>query len=112
MYGQYICNVWCECWTINKEIENKLEAVEMWFIRRMMRISWTEKKSNELVMKETNLERSLLKTIRQRHLQCSGHKLLEHLAITGQIDNNFIRLTENWFECRNMIANVYYRQGI
>ncbi|GFO14566.1 RNA-directed DNA polymerase from mobile element jockey [Plakobranchus ocellatus] len=32
-----------ECWTINKETEKKLEAVEMWFIRRMMRIAWTEK---------------------------------------------------------------------
>ncbi|GFN96869.1 endonuclease-reverse transcriptase [Plakobranchus ocellatus] len=114
----------------------------MWFIRRMMRISWTEKKmSNELVLKEANLERSLLKTIRQRQLQFLGHvcrhKGLEHLAITGKIEgkrsrgrqritfienlkswaigkgsnNNFIRLTENGFEWRNMIANVCSRQG-
>ncbi|GFO25456.1 endonuclease-reverse transcriptase [Plakobranchus ocellatus] len=97
----------------------------MWFIRRMMRISWTKKKSNELVLKEANLERSLIKTIRQRQLQFLGHicrhKGLEHLAITGKIEgkrsrrrqritftenleswivgkgsnNNFIRLTEN-----------------
>ncbi|GFN94000.1 RNA-directed DNA polymerase from mobile element jockey [Plakobranchus ocellatus] len=57
MYGS-------ECWTANKETEKKLEAVEMWFIRRMTRISWT-KKSNEYVLKEANLERSLIKTIRQ-----------------------------------------------
>ncbi|GFO28609.1 endonuclease-reverse transcriptase [Plakobranchus ocellatus] len=37
----------------SKEQEKKLEAVEIWFIRGMMRISWTEKKSNELVLKET-----------------------------------------------------------
>ncbi|GFO19095.1 hypothetical protein PoB_004560000 [Plakobranchus ocellatus] len=38
----------------------------MWFIRRMMSIlSWTEKESNVLVMKVANLERSLIKTIRQ-----------------------------------------------
>ncbi|GFO00735.1 craniofacial development protein 2 [Plakobranchus ocellatus] len=43
-----------ECWTINNEIERKLEAVEMRFIRRTMRISWTENKSNELVLKEAN----------------------------------------------------------
>ncbi|GFN87873.1 endonuclease-reverse transcriptase [Plakobranchus ocellatus] len=43
-----------EFWTINKEIEKKLEAVEMWFIRRMMRISWTDKKPNELVLKGAN----------------------------------------------------------
>ncbi|GFO09960.1 hypothetical protein PoB_003646500 [Plakobranchus ocellatus] len=55
----------------------------MWFIRRKMRISLTEKKSNELVMKEANLVRSLIKTIRQRQ-------------------------PENSFEWRNMslIANV------
>ncbi|GFN81784.1 eukaryotic translation initiation factor 3 subunit f [Plakobranchus ocellatus] len=111
----------------------------MWFIRRMMKISWTEKKSNELVLKEANLERSLIKTIRQ--LQFLGHicrhKGLEHLAITEKIEgkrsrgrqrltfienlksraigkgsnDNFIRLTENRFEWRNMIANVCFRQG-
>ncbi|GFO38989.1 PiggyBac transposable element-derived protein 4 [Plakobranchus ocellatus] len=97
----------------------------MWFMTRMMRISWKEKKSNELVLKEANLERSLIKTIRQRQLEFLGHacrhKGLEHLAITGKIggkrsrgrqritfienlkswaigngsNNNFIRLTEN-----------------
>ncbi|GFN94387.1 endonuclease-reverse transcriptase [Plakobranchus ocellatus] len=110
----------------------------MWFIRRMMKISWTEEKSNELVLKETNLERS--PTRRQRQLQLLGHisrhKDLDHLAITGKIEekrsrgrqritfieslkswatgkgshNNFIRLTESRFEWRNMIANVCSRQ--
>ncbi|GFO14030.1 hypothetical protein PoB_004053500 [Plakobranchus ocellatus] len=37
----------------------------MWFIRRMIRLSWMENKPNEFVLKETNLERSLIKTIRQ-----------------------------------------------
>ncbi|GFO07725.1 endonuclease-reverse transcriptase [Plakobranchus ocellatus] len=102
-----------------------------------MRISWTEKKSNELVLEEANLERSLIKTTRQRQLQFLGHicrhKGLEHLAITGKIEgkrstsrqrmtfienlkswaigkgssDNYIRLTEG----RNMIANVCSRQG-
>ncbi|GFO50671.1 endonuclease-reverse transcriptase [Plakobranchus ocellatus] len=111
----------------------------MWFIRRMMRISWTEKKSNEFVLKEAKLEQSPIKTIRQRLLQFLGHicrhKGLVHLAITGKIeskrskgrqritftesltswaigkgsDNNFIRLTENRFGWRNKIANVYSR---
>ncbi|GFO35995.1 endonuclease-reverse transcriptase [Plakobranchus ocellatus] len=81
-----------ECCTLNKEIEGakKLEAVKMWFIRRMMRISWTEKKSKEVILKEANLERSLIKTIRQRQLQFLGHvcqhKSLEHLAVTGKIE--------------------------
>ena len=36
----------CECWTITSDIEKKIEAAEMWFIRRMLRISWTGKKPN------------------------------------------------------------------
>ncbi|GFS25466.1 endonuclease-reverse transcriptase [Elysia marginata] len=46
MYG-------CETWTINKKTHGKLEAVEMWFWRRMLRIPWTAKKTNEEVLNET-----------------------------------------------------------
>ncbi|GFN91482.1 endonuclease-reverse transcriptase [Plakobranchus ocellatus] len=99
------------------------------------------KKSNELILEEADLERSLIKIIRQRQLQFLGHicrhKGLEHLAITGKIEgkrsggrqritfienlkswaigkgsnNNSIRLTQNRYEWRNMIANVCSRQG-
>ncbi|GFO17364.1 RNA-directed DNA polymerase from mobile element jockey [Plakobranchus ocellatus] len=43
MYG-------CEAWTISKQIQNKLEATEMWFLRRMLWIPWTAKKTNERVL--------------------------------------------------------------
>ena len=33
-----------ECWTLTKDLERRLEAAEMWYIRRIMRISWAEKK--------------------------------------------------------------------
>ena len=131
----------CECWTINKEIERKLEAAEMWLIRRMMRISWTDKRTNESVLKEANLERSLIKTLRRRQLEFLGHvcrhKGLEHVAITGKIEgkrsrgrqritfieslnswstnvassNTFLKLTEDRSGWRSMIANVCSRQG-
>ena len=48
----------CECWTITSDIEKKIEAEEMWFIRRMLRISWTEKKPNVNVLREGNVQRS------------------------------------------------------
>ena len=57
MYG-------CEAWTINKQIQKKLEAVEMWFLRRMLRIPWTAKKTNQEVLKEAVTERSLINRIR------------------------------------------------
>ncbi|GFO13215.1 RNA-directed DNA polymerase from mobile element jockey [Plakobranchus ocellatus] len=66
MYG-------CEAWTISKQIQNKLEATEMWFLRRMLRIPWTTKKTNERVLNEANKRRSLVRTIRKRQAIFLGH---------------------------------------
>ena len=63
----------CECWTLTPGLEKRLEAVEIWFIRRIMRISWTEKMSNEEVMSKSGYTRTLLKTIRKRQLEFFGH---------------------------------------
>ena len=41
-----------EAWTISKQLQKKLEATEMWFIQRMLQISRTVKKSNEMVLQE------------------------------------------------------------
>jgi len=51
------CYIWsvllygCETWTISKVIEDRLMAIEVCFLRRMLKISWTEKKSNEKHLK-------------------------------------------------------------
>ena len=80
----------CECWTITSDIEKKIEAAEMWFIRRMLRISWTEKKPNVNVLREGNGQRSLLKTIRKRQVEFLGHvcrrRGLEFLSSTGKVE--------------------------
>ena len=60
----------CECWTLTKE--RRLKAAEMWYIRRIIRISWTEKKSNEEVMEMAGYKRSLFKAIRKRQQQLLG----------------------------------------
>ena len=62
-----------ECWTLTKFLERRLEAVEMWFIRRIMRISWTERKTNKEVMEIAMYKRSLLKLIRARQMKFFGH---------------------------------------
>ena len=63
----------CECWTLTKDLERRLEAAEMWYILGIMRISWTEKKSNEEVMVMAGHKRSLLKTIRKGQVQFIGY---------------------------------------
>ena len=61
-------------WTLTEDLERRLEAAEMRFIRRIMRILLTEKKSNgEVIKKMARYKRSLLKTIRERQLQFFGH---------------------------------------
>ena len=85
MYG-------CEAWTISKQAQKKLEAVEMWFLRRMMKISWMAKKSNDTVLKEahTSRSRALVNKIRTRQTTFFGHvrrrEKLEHLITTGMME--------------------------
>ncbi|GFO11222.1 RNA-directed DNA polymerase from mobile element jockey [Plakobranchus ocellatus] len=43
-----------EAWTISKQIQDKLESTEMWFLRSIFRIPWTAKKTNERVLNEAN----------------------------------------------------------
>ena len=80
----------CETWTITAETKKNLEAAEMWFYRRMVRISWKEKRTNVSILEETNQERSLINTIRKRQLKFLGHicrrKGLEFLSLTGKIE--------------------------
>ena len=57
-----------------------------------MRISWTERRTNESVLQEIGKPRELLKTIRKRQLSFLGHALrreaLENLSITGRISGS------------------------
>jgi len=80
----------CECWNISNNMKKKLEATEMWFIRRLLRISWTEKKTNEEVLQQAGLQRTLMKTIRKRQLEFFGHanrkEGLEKLVLCGKIE--------------------------
>ena len=58
----------CECWTLTKDLERRLETAEMWYIR----IPWTEKKSNKEVMEMVGYKRSQLKLARKRQLWRRG----------------------------------------
>ena len=79
----------CEAWTVNKKIQSELEATEMWFLRRMMKIPWTAKKTNAEVLIDAGVKRSILSNIRGRQSRFLGHVLrrtqLEHLITTGKI---------------------------
>ena len=80
----------CEAWTIDERMKRSLETTEMWFLRRIMRIPWTAKKTNEEVLTEAQTTRQLMTKIRKRQAKFVGHVIrrnqLEHLVTTGKFD--------------------------
>ena len=49
----------CENWTVKKDENQRFDAFELWSWRRLLRISWTARKSNQSIPKEINPEYSL-----------------------------------------------------
>ena len=62
-----------EAWSLRKEDMRRTEALEMWIWRRMERISWTEKISNEEVLRRVGEKRSMADTIVRRKKNWIGH---------------------------------------
>lgn len=62
-----------EAWTIKINDERRIQSAEMWMWRRMMRVSWTERRSDEDILKELDVQRELLAFIRKRKLSYFGH---------------------------------------
>ena len=89
------CYVWsvllygAETWTISKDMKKKLEAAEMWFYRRMLKVPWTDKRTNKEILQMMEEEQTLLDTIKLRQLKFFGHSMrkngLENLAVTGMV---------------------------
>ena len=46
----------CESWTIKKTECQRIDAFELWCWRRLLRVAWTARRSNHLILKEINLE--------------------------------------------------------
>ena len=49
----------CESWTIKKAEHQRIDAFELWYWRRLLRVSWTARRSNQSILKETSPEYSL-----------------------------------------------------
>ena len=79
-----------EAWTIDNIARKHLEATEMWFYRRMLKISWTAKTSNTIILHLVNSNRELINCIRRRQSQFLGHVMrrggLENIVTTGKIE--------------------------
>ena len=84
MYG-------CESWTIKKAEHQRIDAFELWCWKRLMRVPWTARRSNQSVLKETSPGFSLERLMLKLKLQYFGHLMrradsLEKTLMLGKIE--------------------------
>ena len=84
MYG-------CESWTIKKAECQKIDAFELWCWRRLLRVLWAARRSNQSILKEINPEYSLEGLMLKLKVQYFGYlmrrtDLLEKTLMLGKIE--------------------------
>ena len=84
MYG-------CESWTIKKTEHPRIDAFKLWFWRRLLRVPWTARRSNQSILKEISPEYSLEGLLSKLKLQYFGHLMqradsFEKLLTLGKIE--------------------------
>ena len=84
MYG-------CESWTIKKAEHQRIDAFELWCWRRLLRVPWTPRRSNQSILKEIDPEYSLEGLMLKLKLQYFGHLMqrtdsFEKTLILGKIE--------------------------
>ena len=86
----------CESWTIKKAEHRSTDAFELWCWRRILRVSWTARRSNQSIVKEIRPEYSLKGLMLKLKLQYFGHLMgrtdcLEKTLMLGKIEGRKIR---------------------
>ena len=84
MYG-------CESWTLKKAECQRIDAFELWCWRRLLRVPWTARRSNQSILKEISLGCSLEELMLKLKLQYFGHLMrradsLEKTLMLGKIE--------------------------
>ena len=84
MYG-------CESWTVKKAECRRIDAFELWYWRRLLRVPWTSRRSNQSILKEISPEYSLEGLMLKLKLQYFGHLMriadsFENTLMLGKIE--------------------------
>ena len=74
MYG-------CESWTVKKAEHRRIHAFELWCWRRLLRVPWTARRSNQSILKEISPEYSLEGLTLKLRLQYLGHLMRKTLML-------------------------------
>ena len=86
----------CESWTVKKAEHQRIDAFELWCWRRLLRVPWTVRRSNQSILKEISTECSLKGLMLKLKLQYFGHLMprvdsLEKTLMLGGIGGRRIR---------------------
>ena len=95
------CYVWstllygCETWTVTQAHINKLQAFEMWVYRKMKRISWRDRITNDEVLKKVSAKRYVMSAIKLRKIAYFGHMVrrdnIQRVLLEGKIEGTRCR---------------------
>ena len=91
-YGFPVVMHGCESWTIKKDDRGRMDASELWCWRRLLRVPWTARRSNQSILKEISIEYSFEGLMLKLKLQYFGHLMqradsLEKTLMLGKIEN-------------------------
>ena len=81
----------CESWTTKKAEHQRIDAIELWCWRRLLRVPWTARRSNQSILKKIHFEYSLEGLMQKLKLQYFGHLIwrsesLEKTLMLGKIE--------------------------
>ena len=101
MYG-------CESWTIKKAEHRRIDTFELWCWRRLFRVPWTARRSNQSILKEISPGCSLEGLMLKLKLQCFGHLMgrvdsFEKILMLGKIEGGRRR---RWQRMRQLDGNT------
>ena len=91
-YGFSVVMYGCETWTIKKAEHRRIDAFELWCWRRLLRVPWTARRSNQSILKEISPEYSLEGLMLKLKLQYFGHLMhrtdsFEKTLMLGKIES-------------------------
>ena len=102
----------CESWTIKKAERQRIDAFELWCWRRLLRVPWTARRSNQSILKDISPEYSLEKLTLKLKLQYFGHLMqrtdsFEKILMLRKIEGGRERVQERMRWLDGIIDSMY-----
>ena len=90
----------CENWTIKKAERRRIDAFELWCLRRLLRVSWTARRTNQSILKQISLGCSLERLMLKLKLQYFGQQQWSFNFMTAvTICSHFVAQENKVYHC-------------